>query len=93
VIHSEKYDTGLPLHTLQTKHKFDFEKAEILCQEPNWRKRKLLEALHIELTENTCNIHKGLGFYNNWITFHGLCDSLMKVARPKRCYKPLFSVF
>jgi hypothetical protein len=69
VIHSEKNDTGLPLHVFQTGHQFDFEKAEVLCQEPNWRKRKLLEALHIELTTNTCNIHKGMEFDYNWISF------------------------
>ena len=82
VIHSEKYDTGLPLHTLQTKHKFDFEKAEILCQEPNWRKRKLLEALHIELTPNTCNIHKGMNFDNNWVTFLHYFNSQKLVDTP-----------
>ena len=68
-IQSEKNDTGLPYHVFMTGHSFNFENAEILCQESNWRKRKLLEALHIELTPNTCNLHKGKSFDNNWLTF------------------------
>ena len=48
-IQSEKKDTKLPCHIFMIGHSLDFENAEILCQETNWRKRKLLEALHIEL--------------------------------------------
>ena len=48
-IQSEKKDTKLPCHIFMIGHSFDFENAEILCQETNWRKRKLLEALHFEL--------------------------------------------
>ena len=33
VIQSEKNDTGLPYHVFMTGHSFDFENAEILCQE------------------------------------------------------------
>ena len=64
-IKSSKNDTGLPYHVFMTGHSFDFENAEILCQEINWRKRKLLEALHIELTPNTCNLRKGKSLDNN----------------------------
>ena len=56
-------------YVFMTGHSFDFENAEILCQESNWRKIKLLEALHIELTPNTCHLHKGKSFDNNWLTF------------------------
>ena len=80
VIQSTKNDTGLPYHVLQTGHSFDFGKAEILCQERNWRKRKLLEALHIELTPNTCNLHKGMSFDNNWITFLRYFNSLNETS-------------
>jgi hypothetical protein len=69
ITNSEKSDTGLPLHVLQTGHEFDFGKAEILHREANWRKRKLLEAFNIEVTAHTCNIHKGMGFDDNWLTF------------------------
>ena len=37
-IQSEKNDTGLPCFIFMTGHSFDFENAEILCQEINWRK-------------------------------------------------------
>jgi hypothetical protein len=52
-----------------TGHSFNFENAEILCQESNWRKRKLLKALHIELTPNICNLHKGKCFDNKLADF------------------------
>ena len=68
-IQSEKNDTGSPYNVFMTGHSFDFENAEILCQESNWRKTKLLEVLHIELTPNTCNLHKGRSFHNNWLAF------------------------
>ena len=48
-IQSEKKDTGLPCHIFMIGHSFYFENAEILCQETNWRNRKLLEALYFEL--------------------------------------------
>ena len=34
-------------------------REKILCHESNWRKRKLLEALHIVLNPRTCNLHNG----------------------------------
>ena len=70
-IQSEKNDTGLPYHVFMTGHSFDFKNAKMLCHEINRRKRKLLEALHIELTPNTCNLYnyKGKSFDNNWLTF------------------------
>ena len=34
-IQSEKNDIGLPYHVFMTGHSFDFENAEILCQEIN----------------------------------------------------------
>ena len=34
-IQSEKNDTGLPYHVFMTGHSFNFENAEILCQESN----------------------------------------------------------
>ena len=52
-----------------TGHSFNFENTEIICQKRNRRKRKLLEALHIKLTPNTCNLHKVKSFDNNWLTF------------------------
>ena len=95
-IQSEKNDTGLPYHVFITGHSFNFENAEILCQESNWRKIKLLEALHIELTPNTCNLHKGKSFDNNWLTFlkyFKTLDNTSEVRQFQENHSELYFVF
>ena len=55
----KKNEEGLPKHALDHKHFFDFEQTDILEEEKHWLERKFLEAIHIELTPNTCNLSKG----------------------------------
>ena len=38
------------------KHKFDFDKVEILDKERHWRKRLISETIHIHLQDNSTNI-------------------------------------
>ena len=62
---SMKNDTGLPYHFLHLGHSFDFDKVELIHRERNWVKRKILEALYIQTTPNTCNLNSGMKFDEN----------------------------
>ena len=64
---SMENDNGLPHHFLHSGHSFDFDKVQLIHQERNWVKRKILEALYIQATPNTCNLNSGM--IENWLTF------------------------
>jgi len=53
-------------HFLHLGHSFDFDKVQLIHQERNWVKRKILEALYIQTTPNTCNLNSGMKFDENW---------------------------
>ena len=65
----KRYDLGLQKHALDHNHIFNLEEAEILDQEKHWKKRKILEAIHIALQPNTCNINKGAPFDPSWLQY------------------------
>lgn len=46
--------TALVDHAFDENHYFDFNKTEILCQEPNYRKRMIKESYYI-FQEDTVN--------------------------------------
>ena len=69
LIRDEKHDNGLPFHALSLKHVFDFDKVEILAVEQSFTRRRLLEAMHIQLNSNTCNLQVGKRFDENWKSF------------------------
>ena len=73
---SVKNDTGLPFHFLHSGHSFDFDKVQLVQRERNWVKRKILEALYIQTTSNTCNLNSGMKFDENWLTFFQFFSSL-----------------
>jgi len=73
---SVKNDTGLPFHFLHSGHSFDFDKVQLVQRERNWVKRKILEALYIQTTANTCNLNSGMKFDENWLTFFQFFSSL-----------------
>ena len=73
---SMKNDTGLPYHFLHSGHSFDFDKVELIHRERNWVKRKILEALYIQTTPNTCNLNSGMKFDENWLTFFHFFSNL-----------------
>ena len=73
---SVKNDTGLPYHFLHSGHSFDFDKVQLVQRERNWVKRKILEALYIQATANTCNLNSGMKFDENWLTFFQFFSSL-----------------
>jgi hypothetical protein len=65
----EKTDSGLPFHSLQNPgHSFQFQNTYVLQQESCWKKRKILEAIYIELTPNTVNLNGGWKFDSNWLS-------------------------
>ena len=76
VYQSVKNDTGLPFHFLYSGHSFDFDKVQLVQRERNWVKRKILEALYIQTTANTCNLNSGMKFDENWLTFFQFLSSL-----------------
>ena len=55
----ERNDTRLPLHFLQSGHRFNFDAVEILKQDLHWL---LEEAMYLSLTSDTCNIQSGKEF-------------------------------
>ena len=65
-------DTGLPYHFHHSGHSFDFDKVQLVQQERIWVKRKILEALYIQTTANTCNLNSD----ENWLTFFQFFSSL-----------------
>ena len=67
MVSSEKNDTGLPYHFLQSGNSFRFEDVKILEHEKDTAKRKVLEAMHISLNSNTCNLNDGKWFDKNWL--------------------------
>jgi hypothetical protein len=60
-------DLGIPLHCLRFNHSFDFEKVSILAKDHHWSSRLIKEAMHIALTENTCNVMDGKSFNSIWL--------------------------
>ena len=52
-------------HVLKAEHFFDFEKAEIHCNEKNQKDLKILGALRIEFMTDTYNPQKGKSFDND----------------------------
>jgi hypothetical protein len=63
---SEKYDTGLPLHSLEFQHNFNFHEALILKRELNHSRRKFLEAIEILKKPNSINLNAGKRIDVNW---------------------------
>lgn len=47
--------TALQIHALNTGHSFNFKEPKILATENNYRKRTILEMIHIKTTKNTVN--------------------------------------
>lgn len=46
----------LAYHAIENNHTFDFEKVEVLERERIYRKRMLLEELHIKASNNCVNL-------------------------------------
>ena len=64
---SERYDTGLPNHVLETNHEFNFENVKVLRKENNQKRRKFLEAIEILKNGNTANLYSGQQLDQNWL--------------------------
>ena len=52
-----------------TGHSLDFSNAEIIFNENNKWRKKQQETLNVELATDTCKLHKGKNFDNEWLTF------------------------
>ena len=63
-----------PLSPLRTF--FWLDKVQLAQRERNWVKQKILEALYIQTTANTCNLNSGMKFDENWLTFFQFFSSL-----------------
>lgn len=48
--------SALAFHATKHKHKFDFENARVLERKSIYRKRKLLEEIHIKASKNCMNL-------------------------------------
>ena len=64
--------TALSNHAKENMHKFNFEEPEILCSEQHYKKRNIMEMIHISKRNNTINYRtdtEDLGaIYNNLLS-------------------------
>ena len=64
----ENNDNGIPFHLYTTGHKFLFNQTQILAQEKNAFRRKLIEGTHIANKKNSCvNKIAGKKIENIWM--------------------------
>ena len=56
-------NNGLAVHIARTEHK---DKAEVVCREEQWTKRKIKESLSIKAHANNPNLDAGLYIDTNW---------------------------
>lgn len=50
---------GLPVHVAETEHKIRWDKAEVVCREDKWTKRKIKEGLSIKAHTGNLNSDTG----------------------------------
>jgi hypothetical protein len=81
---SERYDTGLPLHSLEFQHNFNYNEAVILKKEMNHSRRKFLESVEILKRPNSINLNAGKRIDINWRHI-----ILMSAEQDKDIYPPL----
>lgn len=62
--------TGLSVHAVQTKHKFDFENFTILDHIPKYHQRSIAEKMHIVNSKNAVNLTiDTAGLHPSYVTF------------------------
>ncbi|KAI5753332.1 hypothetical protein M8J77_025961 [Diaphorina citri] len=70
-IKTKKNASALTNHVFENQHNFDFNNVKIIDNEKNPKKRKFLEAFHINKNSNTVNyrsdVNNTLRIYQNLI--------------------------
>lgn len=56
VLNNETNKSRLAYHSITKGHRFDFDNIRVLEREPNYRKRMLLEEIHIKSSRNCVNL-------------------------------------
>ena len=59
-------NNGLAVHVARTKHDIRWDKAEVVCREEQWMKRKIKESLMIKAHGNNLNLNAGAFIDTNW---------------------------
>ena len=59
---------GIAVHAWDMEHRPDWDATEILEMEPHYWKRRILEAIWIQKTPQTCNLDCGLILNEAWTT-------------------------
>lgn len=60
----EKKRTAASIHVLQENHKFNYDSAEIIAKEENFKKRLTLEAIEINVNKNSTNLRSDIESLN-----------------------------
>ena len=73
-LQKNKETTGLTLHSIEKKHKFNFEEFKVLEHIPNYFQRNTAEKMHIARNTNTINLKEDTAglheSYNNIFKNH-----------------------
>ena len=62
---------GIAVHAWNMEHRPDWDATEILETEPHYWRRRILEAIWIQKTPQTCNLDCGLALNEAWTTHTG----------------------
>lgn len=61
--------TGLTIHAVNEKHRFDFDNVTILEHVPNYHQRNIAEKMHICRTKNTVNLQSDTnGLHESYVS-------------------------
>ena len=61
-------NNGIAVYANDTEHSSDWEKAEVIDKEQNWRKRRVEEALYIKEVKAQMNLDRGMALDGVWST-------------------------